>query len=312
MEATPDLAAIMAAKSEDELLAVLTNPDDYLPGAPSAAIAELRKRTLSTEQADLLRTILERCEAQSQELCPHCLRPTAFEVFTICAHCGQDKNAVRFPCPKCSATLEAPRISAGSLKPCSECGTNVPVPSETAEALLIETDGPEGVHQGNLQRLHAALVMGGLKESEWEPTFIELVHLPPEKLVDHLRSRKIETTLARAGARAIRALGLKKETDNAINKNILGGGIFLGLGLLVTLMSFSSASRFGGTYFIYYGAIIWGAIQLIIGLGQDRSRRKAEPEAGDDNYNGPRCVACAAPIEKGVKTCPHCSWTQPV
>lgn len=34
MESKPDLATIMAAKSEDELLAVLTNPDDSCPQLP--------------------------------------------------------------------------------------------------------------------------------------------------------------------------------------------------------------------------------------------------------------------------------------
>lgn len=277
-------------------------------------MTELRKRNLSAEQTELLRTILERCEAQSQELCPHCLRPAAFEVFSICAHCGQDKNAVRFPCPKCSATLEAPAKSAGSWIPCSQCGDGAQIPPETAAALLIESDGPKELHEGNLQRLHAALVKAGLKESEWEPTLIELVHLPAEKLVDHLRSKKIETTLARAGARAIQAIGptLKKEAGKVINKNILAGGICLGLGLLATLMSFSTAARSGGSFWIFYGAILFGAVQLLIGLDQDRRRRREAADEIDETYAGPRCVNCSAPIETGAKTCPQCGWTQPV
>ena len=28
-------------------------------------------------------------------------------------------------------------------------------------------------------------------------------------------------------------------------------------------------------------------------------------------YQGPQCVACAAPIEAGVKLCHKCGWTQP-
>lgn len=314
MESTPDLAAIMAAKSEDELLAVLTNPGDYLPGAPTVAFSELRKRKLTAEQMRVLQAILEQCEAQSQELCPHCLRPAAFELFTICAHCWQDKNAVRFPCPKCSTTLEAPVKSAGGWIPCSQCGDGAQIPPETAAALLIDAKLDDKAHAAILQRLHAALVQSGLKESDWESTLSELVCMSQERLVNHLRSKNIQVTLARAGARAIEAIGpaLRKDVDNAINSNILSGAIVLGLGLLATLMSFSSASRFGGTYLIFSGAIVWGAIQLLIGLGQDGSRRKAQPETNVENYNGPRCVACAAPIQTGLKACPQCGWTQPV
>jgi len=314
MESTPDLATIMAAKSEGELLAVLTNPDDYLPGAPTAAFSELRKRKLTAEQMRVLQAILEQCEARSQELCPHCLRPAAFELFTICAHCWQDKNAVRFLCPKCSATLEAPAKSAGGWIPCSQCGDGAQIPPETAAALLIESKVEEGVHAATLQRLRDALVKSGLKEYEWESTLSELVRMSQVRLVNHLRSKNIPVTLARAGARAIEAIGpaLKTRSDDAINKNILSGGIFLGLGLLATLLSFSSASLFVGSHLFSHLAITFGAAQLIIGLIQGGSRRKAEPEAVDKNYNGPRCVACAAPIKTGLKACPQCGWTQPV
>ncbi|MBI4732013.1 MAG: hypothetical protein HY781_07795 [Chloroflexi bacterium] len=51
-----------------------------------------------------------------------------------------------------------------------------------------------------------------------------------------------------------------------INNMLVGGGFFI-VGLIVTLASYSSASA-GGTYYLCWGAIIFGAIQFIQGLIQ--------------------------------------------
>jgi hypothetical protein len=51
-----------------------------------------------------------------------------------------------------------------------------------------------------------------------------------------------------------------------ISNMLLGGGFFV-VGLIVTLGSFSAASS-GGTYYLCWGAIIFGAIQFIQGLIQ--------------------------------------------
>lgn len=47
---------------------------------------------------------------------------------------------------------------------------------------------------------------------------------------------------------------------------LIGAGFFV-VGLIVTIASYSSASG-GGTYYLCWGAIIFGAIQFIQGLIQ--------------------------------------------
>jgi hypothetical protein len=51
-----------------------------------------------------------------------------------------------------------------------------------------------------------------------------------------------------------------------INNMLIGGGFFLA-GLIVTIATYSAASA-GGTYYLCWGAIIFGAIQFIQGLIQ--------------------------------------------
>lgn len=51
-----------------------------------------------------------------------------------------------------------------------------------------------------------------------------------------------------------------------ITNMLVGGGFFV-LGLIVTIASYSAASS-GGTYYLCWGAIIFGAIQFIQGLIQ--------------------------------------------
>jgi hypothetical protein len=50
--------------------------------------------------------------------------------------------------------------------------------------------------------------------------------------------------------------------------NMLVGGAFFVVGLIVTIGSYSAASGSGGTYYLCWGAIIFGAIQFIQGLIQ--------------------------------------------
>jgi hypothetical protein len=50
--------------------------------------------------------------------------------------------------------------------------------------------------------------------------------------------------------------------------NMLVGGAFFVVGLIVTIASFSSAASSGGTYYLCWGAILFGVIQFIQGLVQ--------------------------------------------
>jgi hypothetical protein len=50
------------------------------------------------------------------------------------------------------------------------------------------------------------------------------------------------------------------------NHDLVLGSVLLGLGLLITLVTYDSASTSGGTYVIAYGPMVVGAIRLFRGL----------------------------------------------
>jgi hypothetical protein len=60
----------------------------------------------------------------------------------------------------------------------------------------------------------------------------------------------------------------EKVTKQTGITNMLVGGAFFVVGLIVTIGSYSSASSGGGTYYLCWGAIIFGLIQFIQGLIQ--------------------------------------------
>jgi hypothetical protein len=51
---------------------------------------------------------------------------------------------------------------------------------------------------------------------------------------------------------------------------------------------------------------VWPLIARIFGVLFKRPRNV------EDEYRGPRCVACREPIAAGIQICPNCGWTQPV
>ena len=59
---------------------------------------------------------------------------------------------------------------------------------------------------------------------------------------------------------------IESERRAAKTRDLTLGSILLGLGLLITLATYDSASRSGGTYVIAYGPMIVGAIRLFRGL----------------------------------------------
>ena len=59
-----------------------------------------------------------------------------------------------------------------------------------------------------------------------------------------------------------------KVTKQTGINNMLVGGAFFVVGLVVTIGSYAAASNAGGTYYLCWGAIIFGAIQFIQGLIQ--------------------------------------------
>jgi hypothetical protein len=66
----------------------------------------------------------------------------------------------------------------------------------------------------------------------------------------------------------------------AANKEIRRGAWTLGVGLVVTLATFSSASKEGGTYVVAYGAIIFGFIRLVRGNSRRDRALGLDPVTG--------------------------------
>ncbi len=72
-----------------------------------------------------------------------------------------------------------------------------------------------------------------------------------------------------------------KVTKESAQKNMMFGALWCIGGILMTAWGYSSVSRGGGTYFIFWGAIIFGGIQFFQGLMQYSSA----PDAMQDYTN---------------------------
>jgi hypothetical protein len=59
---------------------------------------------------------------------------------------------------------------------------------------------------------------------------------------------------------------LKEAKRKNASKDLVVGGLWFLGGISVTVLTYSAASNGGGTYFVAYGAIIFGAVQFIRGL----------------------------------------------
>ncbi len=59
---------------------------------------------------------------------------------------------------------------------------------------------------------------------------------------------------------------INKSRKKGGNKDMLFGALWLFGGIIVTAVTYSSASSGGGRYVVAYGAIIFGAIQFIRGI----------------------------------------------
>jgi len=59
---------------------------------------------------------------------------------------------------------------------------------------------------------------------------------------------------------------LKKVRREKAKKRMIRGLLLTVGGIIVTVLTYMFASQLGGTYFIFYGAIIFGFIDFIVGL----------------------------------------------
>jgi hypothetical protein len=71
---------------------------------------------------------------------------------------------------------------------------------------------------------------------------------------------------ATPNADAFAASLMDAERRSRKNRDLVLGSVLLGLGLLITLVTYDSASQSGGTYVIAYGPMVVGAIRLFRGL----------------------------------------------
>lgn len=60
--------------------------------------------------------------------------------------------------------------------------------------------------------------------------------------------------------------------NSSAHSNMLIGGLVCGIGTLITVGTYSAASSSGGGYTIAWGAILFGGIQFLQGLGQLASK----------------------------------------
>jgi hypothetical protein len=94
------------------------------------------------------------------------------------------------------------------------------------------------------------------------------------------------------------------------------GGAFVAIAVLVDWMVASSIAH--GTFSFGMGfqeavvANILGSLAALFLLREFKHSAIIETgTAGEEEYMGPRCVSCRAPIQPSVKICPKCGWTQP-
>ena len=74
----------------------------------------------------------------------------------------------------------------------------------------------------------------------------------------------------------------QKVTKESAQRNMLFGALWCIGGILMTAWGYSSVSRGGGTYFIFWGAIIFGGIQFFQGLMQYSSAPDSMPDYTND------------------------------
>lgn len=70
----------------------------------------------------------------------------------------------------------------------------------------------------------------------------------------------------------------QNKVDRA-NKDIKAGALWCVGGLIVTVLSYSAVSESGGSYFVCWGAVIFGGIQLIRGLSAIGPAKEALQQA---------------------------------
>jgi len=98
-----------------------------------------------------------------------------------------------------------------------------------------------------------------------------------EEVIPHMIARGMPEGEAKAVVSQFRQEIAQAKLDKA-KKDVLYGGLWCGGGLIVSILSYSAASG-GGTYFMFWGAVIFGAIQFFRGLSNQGPAQRELEEA---------------------------------
>lgn len=102
----------------------------------------------------------------------------------------------------------------------------------------------------------------------------------------------------------------------AARRNLLLGGLWLGGGLVITLLTYgvASSSRTGGTYVVAWGAIVVGAVRIFRGLAAGAAAKASSPAPGPagtgTNAGSGNAPAAAASDSPPPWTCSTCGEQQ--
>lgn len=86
-----------------------------------------------------------------------------------------------------------------------------------------------------------------------------------QEMIEELEEKGIDTTTAEDIVKEIR-LSLNIVSRESGKRNIAIGATVCGLGTVVTLATIAASP--GGFYAVFWGMIVFGAIQMLMGVGQ--------------------------------------------
>lgn len=102
-------------------------------------------------------------------------------------------------------------------------------------------------------------------------------------------------------------MAAKKQTAKPVD-DMLYGGLWCVGGLVATVVSYQMASEgTGGTYFVFWGAVIFGGAQFFRGLfALGRSSQVPEQYLEQSQHDPLVCKLCGTTPTEGSRQCPGC------
>lgn len=117
---------------------------------------------------------------------------------------------------------------------------------------------------------------------------------------------------------ALPNLCLAAFVKRSLSFKVTHGALFLSYRVPMIALVSGLISSFNGSVgillFAAFGlpiAALFHFVHLLLTYRKLRPKRERKIEQQSDDYQGPRCVACNAPIQLAVRLCPSCGWTQP-